>query len=111
MRLSKEDFEELLKAPMLNEVDLDQAKEMVKNGAVLMDVRMESEHRAGSIKGSLNVPLFMLRLKAESLNKDKTYICYCETGRRSSAAAFLLSEQGFDSYVLKGGLQGIPRPG
>ena len=111
MRLSKEDFEELLKAPMLNEVDLDAAKNMVKNGAVLLDVRMESEHKAGCIKGSLNIPLFMLRLKAESLDKDKSYICYCETGRRSSAAAFLLSEQGFDSYVLKGGLQGIPRPG
>ena len=111
MRLSKEDFEELLKAPMLSEVDLDEAKSMVGKGAVLMDVRMESEHKAGSIKGSLNVPLFMLRLKADALDKSKTYICYCETGRRSSAAAFLLSEQGFDSVVLKGGLQGIPRPG
>lgn len=111
MRLSKEDFEELLKAPMLSEVELDEAKSMVGKGAVLMDVRMESEHKAGSIKGSLNVPLFMLRLKADALDKSKTYICYCETGRRSSAAAFLLSEQGFDSVVLKGGLQGIPRPG
>jgi len=110
MRLSKEDFEELLKAPILNEVNLDRAKQMVKGGAVLMDVRMETEHKAGSIKGSLNVPLFMLRLKIDSLDKDKSYICYCETGRRSSAAAFLLSEQGFDSYVLEGGLQGIPRP-
>jgi rhodanese-related sulfurtransferase len=110
MRLSKEDFEELLKAPMLSEVDLEEAKSMVGKGAVLMDVRMESEHKAGSIKGSLNVPLFMLRLKADALDKSKTYICYCETGRRSSAAAFLLSEQGFDSVVLKGGLQGIPRP-
>jgi CRP-like cAMP-binding protein len=111
MRLSKADFEHLLKAPMLNEVDIGQAKEMVANGATLLDVRMESEHEAGSIKGSVNVPLFMLRLKAESLAKDKTYICYCETGRRSSAAAFLLSEQGFDSYVLRGGLQGNPRRG
>jgi CRP-like cAMP-binding protein len=111
MRLSKNDFEELLKAPMLNEVDLDQAKQMVKSGAVLMDVRMETEHRAGHIKGSLNIPLFMLRLKAEGLDDSKAYICYCETGRRSSAAAFLLSEQGLDSYVLKNGLQGIPRPG
>jgi len=110
MRLSKEDFEELLKAPILNEVNLDRAKQMVKGGAVLMDVRMETEHKAGSIKGSLNVPLFMLRLKIDSLDKAKSYICYCETGRRSSAAAFLLSEQGFDSYVLEGGLQGIPRP-
>ena len=96
---------------MLSEVELDEAKAMVAKGAVLMDVRMESEHKAGSIKGSLNVPLFMLRLKADSLDKSKTYICYCETGRRSSAAAFLLSEQGFDSVVLKGGLQGIPRRG
>lgn len=111
MRLSKVDFEELLKEPMLSEVELEEAKVMVAQGAVLMDVRMESEHKAGSIKGSLNVPLFMLRLKADSLDKTKTYVCYCETGRRSSAAAFLLSEQGFESVVLKGGLQSIPRPG
>ena len=110
MRLSKSDFEELLKAPMLNDVDIETAKTMVKEGAVLLDVRMESEHKAGSIKGSLNVPLFMLRLKAESLDQRKKYICYCETGRRSSAAAFLLSEQGFESYVLKGGLQAMQRP-
>jgi rhodanese-related sulfurtransferase len=29
---------------------------------------------------------------------------YCDTGRRSSAAAFILVERGFDAYVLKGGL-------
>jgi CRP-like cAMP-binding protein len=110
MRLSKDDFEELLKAPILRDVELEEAKTMVAKGAILMDVRMESEHKAGSIRGSVNVPLLMLRLKADGLDKSKTYICYCETGRRSSAAAFLLSEQGFDSVVLKGGLQSIPRP-
>ncbi len=92
---------------MLNEVDLEQARHMFRNGAVLLDVRMESEHKAGSIKGSINIPLFMLRLKAESLDSRKKYICYCETGRRSQAAAYLLSEAGFESYVLKGGLQTI----
>ena len=101
--------EELLKAPMLHDVTLDEAKEMVKNGAVLLDVRLESEHKAGSIKGSQNIPLFMLRLKAESLDSGKKYVCYCETGRRSSAAAFLMSERGFDSCVLRGGLQAIPQ--
>lgn len=108
MRLSKEDFEELLKAPMLTEVELSVAKKMLKKGAVLLDVRLESEHKRANIKGSQNIPLFMLRLKAEALDKSKTYICYCETGRRSSAAAFLLSERGFDSCVLQGGLQAIP---
>jgi rhodanese-related sulfurtransferase len=93
---------------MLTEVDLSAAKEMLKKGAVLLDVRLESEHKRANIKGSQNVPLFMLRLKAEALDKSKTYICYCETGRRSSAATFLLSERGFDSCVLQGGLQAIP---
>ena len=107
MRLSKEDFEELLKEPMLKDVDIGTAKKMVGDGAVLLDVRMDSEHRVNGIKGSMNVPLYMLRLKSEGLDRNKRYICYCETGRRASAAAFLLSEKGFESYVLKGGLQGI----
>lgn len=107
MRLSKEDFKELLKEPMLKDVDIGTAKKMVGEGAVLLDVRMDSEYRANGIKGSMNVPLYMLRLKCESLDPRKKYICYCETGRRASAAAYLLSEKGFDSYVLKGGLQGI----
>jgi rhodanese-related sulfurtransferase len=34
------------------------------------------------------------------------YIAVCDTGRRSSAAAFLLSERGFDAYCLQGGLTG-----
>jgi len=107
MRLSKEDFNQLLKEPMLKEVDLEQAKAMVKQGAVLIDVRMESEHKAGSIKGSVNIPLFMLRMKSERFDSNKKYICYCETGRRSQAAAYIMSEAGFDSHVLKGGLQAI----
>ena len=111
MRLSKKDFEELLKEPMLKEIELSAAKKMLKRGAVMLDVRLESEYKKANIKGSQNVPLFMLRLKAETLDKSKTYICYCETGRRSSAAAFLLSERGFDSCVLKGGLQAIPSKG
>ena len=94
---------------MLNDVTLDEVEKMVKNGAVLLDVRLESEHKAGSIKGSQNIPLFMLRLKAESLDTGKKYVCYCETGRRSSAAAYLLSERGFDSSVLQGGLQAMPQ--
>ena len=109
MRLSKTDFEELLKAPMLNGVDIDQAKRMVRQGAELMDVRLESEHQAGAIKGSVNIPLFMLRLKCETLDPSKKYICYCETGRRAQAAAYLLSERGFEGYVLTGGLQAMPQ--
>jgi CRP-like cAMP-binding protein len=104
MRLSKEDFNALLKEPMLNWISFEDAKAKVKAGAQWLDVRLESEHANSGIEGSINIPLFMLRLKADSLKPDRPYIVYCDTGRRSSAAAFLLSERGFQAYVLQGGL-------
>jgi CRP-like cAMP-binding protein len=118
MRLSKADFNQLLKAPMQKEVDFEQAKEMVRAGAILLDVRLETEHRNGSIRGSQNLPIITLRLRADTLDSRKKYIVYCDTGRRSSAAAYLLTERGFDAYILKGGLialqarmQQAPPPG
>ena len=110
MRLSKEDFNSLLKEPMLSWVTSDQADEMVKNGAIWIDVRLESEFKNNGIPGSKNLPLFMLRMKADTLDKSKKYILYCDTGRRSSAGAFLLSERGIEAYCLKDGLQARAAP-
>jgi CRP-like cAMP-binding protein len=104
MKLSKSDFDSLLKEPMVSTVTNAEAEEMVKNGAVWLDVRLDSEHKNNAIEGSQNLPLFMLRMKADSLDSDKQYILYCDTGRRSEAAAFLLSERGLQAFVLKGGL-------
>ncbi len=106
MRLSKEDFNELLKEPMLSWVTNEEADELVGAGAVWIDVRLDSEFKNNGIPGSINIPLFMLRMKADSLDADKHYILYCDTGRRSSAGAFLLSERGLQTSCLQGGLQG-----
>ena len=104
MRLSKADFNELLREPNLKWVTSAEADDMVKEGAIWVDVRLESEHKNSGIPGSVNIPVFMLRLKAETLDPAKKYILYCDTGRRSSAAAYLLSERGLQAYCLKGGL-------
>jgi CRP-like cAMP-binding protein len=105
VRLAKEDFNELLKEPMLSWVTNEEADAMIKEGnAVWIDVRLESEHKNSGIEGSVNIPLFMLRLKAQTLDPEKKYILYCDSGRRSSACAFLLSERGLQVYCLKGGL-------
>jgi len=106
MRLSKEDFNELLKEPMLTWVTREEGDEMVKNGAVWLDVRLDSEHKHNGLEGSINIPLFMLRLKVATLSEDKKYILYCDTSRRSAAAAFLLSERGLDAACLKNGIMG-----
>lgn len=108
MRLSKDDFNQLLKEPMLSWVGGEEARNMVAAGkGVWIDVRLESEHKNNGIEGSVNIPLFMLRMKADKLDPSKTYILYCDTGRRSSAAAFLLSERGLSACCLKGGLTGM----
>lgn len=104
MRLSKEDFNELLREPNLKWVSSAEADQMISQGAVWLDVRLESEHKNSGIEGSLNIPVFMLRLKADSLDPGKQYILYCDTGRRSSAAAYLLCERGLEAFCLKGGL-------
>jgi CRP-like cAMP-binding protein len=106
MRLSKADFNSLLKEPMLSWVKRADADSRIARGAKWLDVRLESEAANDGIKGSINIPLFMLRLKMEALDPNVEYIAYCDTGRRSSAAAFLLSERGFKSAVLEGGLRG-----
>lgn len=107
MRLAKEHFDQLLKAPVLHTLNFEQAKEAVKNGAIWLDVRLESEHKNVAIPGSLNIPLYLLRLKAAELDKGKSYVIYCDTGRRSSSAAYLLSERGINASVLSGGLMSL----
>jgi CRP-like cAMP-binding protein len=106
VRLGKDDFKELLNEPLLHWVDLNHAKELVSRGARWLDVRLPSEYESFHLDESLNVPLYFIRLKIKTLDTATPYIAVCDTGRRSSAAAFLLSERGFDAYCLQGGLSG-----
>jgi CRP-like cAMP-binding protein len=106
VRLSKDDFKELLNEPLLHWVDLPHAKELIARGARWLDVRLPSEFEAFHLDDALNVPLYFIRLKVKTLDTATPYIAVCDTGRRSSAAAFLLSERGFDAYCLQGGLTG-----
>ena len=104
MRLAKDDFRELMNEPLLQWANYDQAREIVARGGRWLDVRLPSEHQNMAIEGSLNIPLYFIRLKISTLDPKIPYVVYCDTGRRSSAAAYVLVERGFDAYVLRGGL-------
>ncbi len=104
MRLGKQDFTTLLNEPMLQWVDFDQAKEVVAKGGKWLDVRLPSEYQNVHIDDAINIPLYFIRLKLNAIDKAVSYVVCCDTGRRSSAGAYILSERGFDAYVLKGGL-------
>jgi CRP-like cAMP-binding protein len=116
MRLAKQDFRELMNEPLLQWVNYEEARDIVSRGGKWLDVRLPSEHQNLNIDDSLNIPLYFIRLKLSTLDRNTPYVVYCDTGRRSSAAAYILVERGFDAYVLKGGLtsgsvQGLRRPG
>lgn len=110
MRLSKKAFEEVLKPPVIEWLTPGQASILARSGAVVLDVRQPAEFEQQAIKGSINVPLFRLREDAaDRFDRNAKLIVYCNTGERSSAAAFILTKLGFDAYALQGGLNGMLR--
>lgn len=104
MRLGKQDFKTLLNEPMVEWVTYEEAKGLVASGSRWLDVRLPSEFEANHEPGAINIPLYFIRLKLGTLDPEVTYILCCDTSRRSSAGAFILNERGFDTRVLKGGL-------
>ncbi|MEA3244364.1 MAG: SUMF1/EgtB/PvdO family nonheme iron enzyme, partial [Pseudomonadota bacterium] len=108
MRLSKDDFNELLRAPMVHDVGFTKAQKLVSKGAQWLDVRLPGEFEKQAIKGSNNLPLSALRDQCADLDSNTAYIVCCDTGRRSSAGAFVLSQRGFNVFTLKNGLMDVP---
>jgi len=104
MRLAKDDFRKLLNEPMLQWVDMFGARRIVDAGGLWLDVRLPSEFENYHMDGALNLPLYFLRMKLKSLDPKVHYVVCCDTGRRSSAAAYILSERGLHASVLQGGL-------
>lgn len=107
LRLASADFIRLLREPLLHYLDAGQAREHVRAGACWLDVRFPAEYRHDGLPGALNIPLNELRDALPTLAKNREYIAYCQTGRRSSAAAFLLSQRGFCAGLLAGGLKSM----
>lgn len=107
-RLSKQQFLELLNAPMLDMVSYSTAREQIEKGeSEWLDIRLPAEYQSAHIKGSKHIPLIFLRMKLGSLDTEKNYILYCDTGRRSSSASYILNERGFSTSVLENGLKSI----
>ena len=70
--------------------------EMVKNGAIILDVRSKSEYAGGHIKGSINISVDTLRNNLGKLkDKNKPIITCCASGMRSARAKNILKTHGY----------------
>jgi rhodanese-related sulfurtransferase len=105
LRLDRQQFNELLREPLLRRLAFDQAAEKVRRGALWLDVRYPSEYQYDKLPGAINVPLAEVRNMFAVLDRSKEYVAYCQSGRRSAAAAFLFAQRGFKVWLLEGGLK------
>jgi len=113
MRLSKDAFNDYVKEPLITWVSPKEAQDQIGQGAKWIDVREKtgSKDAAAHLPGSITIPMAELRSRTAELDKGTVYICYCENGRLSSTAAFLLRQRGYNVGVLRGGLQSLKRAG
>lgn len=77
--------------------------QLVKNGAIILDVRSKGEYAGGHIKGSINIPVDQLRNNLNKLkDKNQPIITCCASGMRSASAKGLLKSGGY-AEVYNGG--------
>jgi phage shock protein E len=69
--------------------------ELLRQGAVIIDVRTKGEFASGHIKGSVNIPLQNLQNNLSKIKKDKPVITCCASGMRSASAKSILKSNGF----------------
>ena len=73
-------------------------KELVKNGAIIVDVRSQGEFKSGHIKGAVNIPLPEIASSLSKIPKNKVIITCCASGMRSGSAKGILKSKGYDVH-------------
>jgi phage shock protein E len=80
--------------------------ELVKQGAIVLDVRSRGEYAGGHIKGSINISVDTLQNNLSKLkDKNKPIITCCASGMRSASAKNILQSNGY-TQVHNGGSWG-----
>lgn len=81
-------------------VDGASARQMVADGATLLDVRTDREFSSGHLDGALHIPLAQLRSRVGEVPRDRPVVVYCLSGGRSASAAGMLRDSGFEVHDL-----------
>ena len=73
-------------------------KTLVKEGAMIIDVRSPAEFNGGHVKGAVNIPLQAIQSSFNKIPKNKVIITCCASGMRSGSAKSLLKAAGYDVH-------------
>jgi len=98
-------------APAPRKAGPEQARQLLDQSAILVDVREDAEWRAGHAPGARHIPLSRLPARTRELAPQRTVITVCRSGHRSAGAAVILARQGRDVINLSGGMRAWARAG
>lgn len=82
-----------------------QARELVREGAQLIDVRESTEWNAGHAPQAVHIPTSQVSSRLNRVRKDKDIVVVCRSGGRSRSVTSFLRQQGYQAFTLKGGMR------
>lgn len=81
--------------------------QLIKDGAIIVDVRSKAEYATGHVNGSINIPLEQVANNLDKLKTDKHIITCCRSGNRSGAALRTLKSKGIKNVSNGGSWQNV----
>jgi len=86
------------------EVNPSEARLLIEQGALLLDVREDIEWQAGHAPEATHLPMSRIGARVDELPTDRLIVCVCHVGARSAAVAEALSNAGYSATNLAGGM-------
>lgn len=80
----------------------EEIQSLIKNKALLVDVRTPQEYADGHVEGSVNIPLNTIESQLPKFKNHDSIVVFCRSGNRSSQAKSLLEKNGFTNVVNGG---------
>lgn len=97
-----------LEQRLYRQVMFTQMRQLVREGAYILDVREKEEYDYARVKGAVNIPLSQLRRRLDEIPRDRPIYLHCRTGQRSYNAARALTQLGFgEVYNVAGSFMAL----
>lgn len=95
-------------------VSVAEAKQLIDEGAHVVDVREPHEFEGGHVPGAVLIPVNSVFARREELPKDGKILFVCSVGQRSALACEMAAAAGFPPeklYNLEGGTDSWAKAG
>jgi len=84
-------------------------KNIIEQGAFLVDVREPGEFAGGTVNGAVNIPLGSVTAELVKFKGKQNIIVFCRSGNRSAQAKSILEQNGFKNAVNGGTWENVNR--